>query len=153
MRNGLGLVDDTPTGLAFGLTPGFLNRAGTSLRGAALSPFAAGPTTRPLEFGFIRRGLTVLRFQRFGDCAVGGYIAYIACVVRVGHQVGRWGVLGFAHRNTPGCPGAVRLARTRSAVTISGPSRVTSPAPIVTMTSPGPAAAATCWATAEKSGR
>lgn len=44
------------------------------------------------------------------------------------------------------------MARTRRAVRISGPSKVTSPAPIVTMTSPGLAAAATCCATAEKSG-
>ncbi len=58
--------------------------------------------------------------------------------------------VGLGHRDAPG---PLRLARTRSAVTISGASIVTSPAPMVTTTSPGSAAAATASATAERSGR
>ena len=53
---------------------------------------------------------------------------------------------GSARRRGRGWPAPA------SAVTISGPSIVTSPAPIVTTTSPGCAASATSSATAEKSG-
>ena len=74
--------------------------------------------------------------------------------VHVGVHVCRFGRFGrFGHGNAfPGAPGALRLAFTRSAARISWPSIVTSPAPMVTTTSPGSAACATRCATAEKSG-
>src|SRR6202030_2562239 len=68
-------------------------------------------------------------------------------------RVARHLAVRLSHHDTPGRPGGLRLARTRSAVTISGASMVTSPAPMVTTTSPGAVAAATASATEEKSGR
>lgn len=106
--------------------------------------FVAGAPTRPFEFWVL--GRFVLRFggQRLRNRLLVGGV--------VGHALDLWVLVVFRHPSTPGRPGALRLARTRRAVRISGPSKVTSPAPIVTMTSPGLAAAATCCATAEKSG-
>ena len=65
-----------------------------------------------LGLGLIGFRLGFFDGDRFGDRGVD----------RIGGHVGRLGgLVGLGHRNTPGAPGALRLARTRSAVTISGP--------------------------------
>ncbi len=78
---------------------------------------------------------------------LGGFDLWVSrrlgAVLGLGH-----GASGFGSRR-----GIDRLARAAIASTISGPRIVTSPAPIVTTTSPLRTASATCSATAEKSGR
>src|SRR5206468_3239515 len=116
---------------------------------SALGAFPARSTPLALDddlgfFGQLRLG-GVLGVTGFRDRLDRGGVVVDGLVRRLRLRLG--------HRDVPGRRGRLRLARTRSAVTISGASIVTSPAPMVTTTSPGSAAAATASATAEKSGR
>ena len=139
-RNGFRLRGGLAFRFALGLAAGLLDRDGARLRLAALGTFAAlprrGPSTSAAVPARLRRRRSV-RSQR------------IPCRARRLPRPVRHRPLG--HHHTPGRPGALRLARTCSAVTISGASMVTSPAPMVTTTSPGPADSATASATEEKS--
>ena len=105
--------------------------------GPALGAFPAGPTAWTLEIlgGF---------FRHFGR----GFLdnGRVFCLIFIAFQ-DRFVLamdLLVAHRGPP--------ATAETAAMISGPSMVTSPAPMVTTTSPGRTTAATRPATAEKSG-
>ena len=117
---------------------------GPGRRGALRVP--AGPAVAAPRTRCGRRRLARLGASgsagRSSPASLGRRFGRSASVVRSGSVIAP----------VPGLPGALRLARTCSAARISGPSMVTSPAPIVTTTSPGSAAAATRSATAEKSG-
>src|SRR6201999_2984231 len=148
--NGFGRGRRSPTRNAFRLAASFFDRHRARLGLAALGAFPPGPSTWPLYrvVGLIRLcGGAVVALRWRGSFDRPGRRGF-ADGVGVGRHAVRLG-----HRDSPGRPGAPRLARNCNAVTISGASMVTSPAPMVTTTSPGAAVAATTSAIDEKSGR
>ena len=148
-RNGFGVVGRLALGAALGLAAGLLDRDGAGLGLAARFAFPPGPPSRSLELrlrvGSRLRPLVAGSAVVLGSVVASGRRARrrLAVVLRLGHRRTRF---GSALRREPVGPGL------QAPSTISGPSIVTSPAPIVTTTSPGRTALATCSATAEKSG-
>ena len=146
-RSGFGLGRGTSSRDALGLTAGLLDRDRALQRLAALGPFPAGPP--PRAFGVVRL------LVGGGGAGVVGSVGLVGCAgdrdgfgrsdFRDGlvADLARCDTVGLGHHDSPGRPGALRLARNCRAVTISGASIVTSPAPMVTTTSPGPTASAT----------
>ena len=173
-----GLLDGFSEDPALGLPAGVLDRCRALLGGPPFGPLATGPPPGALgisvgfsilgfstRFGIrclVRTGNRRRRLPRFGQRArivIGTRISAadladigIAILsgrnrrVALGHRLRCRA--GVGHRGPPD-PAASALI----AAMISGPSRVTSPAPMVTTTSPGRAQAATCSATVERSGR
>ncbi len=147
-----------------------LDRHRPVARRPALLAFAAGAAAGALIVGFCRgrhigscrgrhigsrRGLGRLGRGRVAGLAGAGFLLNRAGFHRSGFLGGLVGTAGtrFGHGDSvDDRPGAVRFALIPSSVTISLPSMVTSPAPMVSTTSPACAAAATAAATAEKSG-
>src|SRR6201999_528458 len=148
--NGFGRSRGSPTRNAFRLAAGFFDRHRARLGLAALRAFPPGASTRPL--------CRVVGLLLLGGGAVVA-LGWPSGFDRPGRRVFTDGVVvgchavRLGHRDSPGRPGVPRLAFPCSAVTISGASMVTSPAPMVTTTSPGAAVAATTSAIDEKSGR
>ena len=173
----LRLLDDLPADPTLGFTTSLFDRGGTLLSGPALGTLPALPPSR--AFGvlvWVALVWVALEWIFLGCPAVGRFTIARFTAIEVGDGLvgNRWFGLRFRHlagthridliRGVGPDVAAVLIrcvthgslrdsALARRAEMISGPSSVTSPAPIVTTTSPGRAAAATCSATVEKSGR
>ncbi len=160
-------MDNAAGGLAFGLATRIFDGSRARLCNAAFGTLPTRPPTGALE-------VRAVRFSRVGWWVgwwVGLWFSDQWLGERFADLVDPWldpsfgsgigevrrrrpGGCGarLGHCGAPGSPGASRPARARSAVTISGPNMVTSPAPMVMIKSPGAAAFATSRATTEKSG-
>ena len=150
-------------GPAFGLAPRVLDRRGALLGRAALGTLPALPATRSLAvIGFAVIGFAVIGFAVIGlDVISRGGIGRVIGRFVDDHFLGQHpgitvlgsgtGTVAIQRRLGHGSLRDSALAC--NAEMISGPSNVTSPAPIVTTTSPGRTAAATCSATVDRSGR
>ena len=136
-------TNGTPLGLA---TP-LLDRGCPGLGRAPLFTFPALPSPRSLVVGSRCGRCRFWRLFRLGGwrLCLRGRLLLLTGIRRVG-------VARLGHRRAvPDRPGELRLAFSCSDARISAPSMVTSPAPMVTTTSPGCAVSATFSATAEKS--